>query len=90
MLALVQPADSFIDDSLSGHFVSAANDDTVAITKSVRDEVPEGLSDGDLAEFEAFRCVRHDRSFAKLMKPASAGCAAPTARRRRSHTPERR
>ena len=46
------PADLFIDASLPGHLVSAANDNTVAITKSVRDlhQVAEGLSDGDLAE----------------------------------------
>ncbi len=53
------PSDSFIDASLSGHLVSAANDDAVAITKSARDlhQAAEGLSDGDLAEFEPFRCV---------------------------------
>ena len=58
-LPLAHQSDSFIDASLSGHLVSAANDDAVAITKSVRDlhQVAEGLSDGDLTGVEAFWCV---------------------------------
>jgi hypothetical protein len=45
-LALAHPSDSFIDASLSG--LLAENDDTFAITKSVRNlrQVAEGLSDG--------------------------------------------
>ena len=47
-------SDSFIDASVTRRLVSAANDDAVAITKSVHDlhQVAEGLSNGDLTEFE--------------------------------------
>jgi hypothetical protein len=42
----------------------AENDDTFAIMKSVRDlhQAAEGLSDGDLPEFEPFRPVGVDEA----------------------------
>ena len=46
---------------LSRHAVHAANHDAFAITESIRhlQEAAEGLSDGDLAQFEPFRRVLH-------------------------------